>query len=38
MKRAVFLVCLLATGACAVNPERQLASIFDEARLAARRD
>src|SRR4029079_7748885 len=38
MTRAVFLVCLLATAACAVNPERPLASIYDEARLAARRD
>src|SRR3954471_12041491 len=38
MKRTVFLVCLLATGGCAVNAERQLASTYEEARLEARRD
>ena len=37
MKRVVLIVWLLIAGGCARNPERQLASTFDEARLAARR-
>ena len=38
MTRVVFLVWLLVTYGCAANPEQQLASTFDEARLATRRD
>ena len=37
MKRAVLLVALLAASGCEGNRDRQLASTFDEARLAARR-
>jgi len=37
MKRAVLLVALLAASGCGGNRDRQLASTFEEARLAARR-
>src|SRR6185295_18007676 len=38
MKRVVVLVWILAASGCAGNQERRLASQYDEARLAARRD